>query len=75
MKESAPLTPKEYASEEFDGKRSAKWVRAQCHLYVTSKGKRGIPVVSRTRPYLIPPTARGLFTRPLLFVARARRAA
>jgi hypothetical protein len=74
MSAPGPLTPKEYAAEEFGGKRSAKWVRHQCALYIQSKGKRGIPVVSAKPPYLIPPTARGLFAQPL-FQLRALRVA
>lgn len=70
----APLTPKEYAAEEFNGKRSARWVRGQCVLFVRTRGRRGIPVVSKSRPYLIPATARGMFSRPL-FVTRAEKVA
>jgi hypothetical protein len=74
VKAEAPLTPKEYAAEEFGGKRSPVWVRHQCALYVRSKGKRGIPVVSAKPPYLIPASARGLFAQPL-FQMRALRVA
>lgn len=70
----APLTPKEYAAEVFGGKRSATWVRHQCALYVKTGGKRGIPVVGKKPPYLIPAPARGLFLQPL-FLKRALQVA
>jgi hypothetical protein len=49
-----PLTPKEFAADVFDGKRSARWVRARCREYIRTHGKKGIAVISRQRPYLIP---------------------
>ncbi|HWZ95662.1 MAG TPA: hypothetical protein VNW30_10745 [Opitutaceae bacterium] len=70
----APLTPKEFADEVFGGKRCAKWVRYQCALYVKTSGKRGIPVLGKKPPYLIPATARGLFMQPL-FLKRALQVA
>ena len=49
-----PLTPKEFAADVYDGKRSAKWVRARCREYIRTRGRNGIAVVSRKKPYLIP---------------------
>jgi hypothetical protein len=67
MNPAAPLTPKEYAAEEFGGRRSPAWVRAQCALFIRTKGREGIAVVAASRPYLIPATERGRFSRPLVF--------
>ena len=69
-----PLTPKEFAAVEFDGMRSARWVRKQCRLFITSRGRAGIPVLSGSRPYLIPRSAVGLSGRAL-GLGKARRAA
>ncbi len=69
-----PLTPKEFAAVEFDGARSARWVRKQCRLYVATRGRSGIPVICGSRPYLIPRTALGISGRAL-GLGKARRAA
>lgn len=75
MNPAAPLTPKEYAVEEFSSRRSEKWVRAQCALYVKTKGKRGIAVVLPRPPYLIPASERGRFQRKCLFLSRVQKVA
>lgn len=49
-----PLTPKEFAADVFDGKRSARWVRQQIRLWLRTKGRRGIAVIARSKPWLIP---------------------
>lgn len=70
----APFTPKEFAAEEFGDARSARWVRKQCRLFVTSRGRSGIPVISGSRPYLIPRSALGISGRAL-GLGKGRRAA
>jgi len=71
MNATAPLTPKEYAAEEFGERRSAKWVRNQCAEYIRTRGKSGIPVVAvngkPAKPYLIPRSELGRFSVPLVF--------
>ena len=78
MNATAPLSPKEYAALEFGDHRSAKWVRAQCALFIRSKGRSGIPVVAvngkPAKPYLIPRSELGRFQRPL-FCLRAVKVA
>lgn len=48
-----PVTPKEF-SAAIGGLRSAWWVRAQCRLWLKSRGKRGIETLTRSAPYIIP---------------------
>jgi hypothetical protein len=71
---SGPLTPKEFAAVEFGGARSARWVRKQCWLYLSTNGRAGIPVISGSRPYLIPRAALGIAGRSL-GLGKRRRAA
>jgi hypothetical protein len=54
MSETAPLTPKEFASVVFDDRRSARWVRNECRRFIKTRGRRGIAVLGNARPYLIP---------------------
>lgn len=67
-------TPKEFSTAleaELGIHLSAAWVRAECALYVSTKGRRGrVPVVFGSRPYLIPGTALERFQKPLVFAAR-----
>ncbi len=71
MKPGEPLTPKEFADEAFCGKRTAKWVCAEIRAFIRSKGKRGIAVITASRPYLIPASEVERFKAPHLFAKRA----
>jgi hypothetical protein len=53
MTAATPYTPKEFA-DQLGGKRSAKWVRQQCRLFIRSRGRRGIKTATKSAPYLIP---------------------
>lgn len=50
----ALLSPKEFAADTLEGRRSARWVRKQCRLWLHSKGRKGIAVAWPCPPYLIP---------------------
>ena len=74
MNANGPLTPKEFAAEVFDGKRSARWVRSQIRLFLRTKGQSGIAVISRSKPWLIPRSEANRHASPLLFIRRNRAA-
>lgn len=65
-------TPKEFSDAAYDGLHSAKWVRAECRRFLRTKGREGIAVISRKRPYLIPASEVTRVRAPLVFTRALR---